>query len=636
MATTAAPPLPSSAGPAHPLLDSITTPEDVRQLPAAHMDQLAAEIRAFLIERVTTSGGHLGPNLGVVELTLAVHRVFDVEAGDTVLFDTGHQSYVHKLLTGRRHGFGTLRQAGGLSGYPARSESRHDWVENSHASTALSYADGMAKARHLSGNTGRVVAVVGDGALTGGMAWEALNNLGAASERPVVVVLNDNGRSYAPTTGALAAHLAALRTCGREAYGTEAYGTDAYGTDLGGTEAGGRNLFTDLGFAYLGPVDGHNAPALEEVLVRARDLNRPVIVHALTVKGRGHPPAEADEADRMHAVGPSAPARVPAQVAPRPSWTSVFSRALLELGSERQDLVAITAAMGGPTGLAPFAERFPERFFDVGIAEQHAVTSAAGLAMGGLHPVVAVYATFLNRAFDQVLMDVALHRLPVTFVLDRAGITGPDGPSHHGMWDPTLLAAVPGMRLAVPRDAAQLRRLLGEATAWREGPTALRFPRATAGGDIPALHREGPVDVLFASGIRDVLLVSHGPLAVPCLEAAARLNSLGIRVTVCDPRWVLPISPELLQLTAGHRLVLTVEDSLRTHGAGSLLAGALRDNALTTPLHTLGLPTAFLHHASREQLLADTGLTAHQIIQAVLRARAGLLPHTPAPDGNSP
>ncbi|MFF5563772.1 1-deoxy-D-xylulose-5-phosphate synthase [Streptomyces sp. NPDC012623] len=633
MSTTAAPPLPPSAEPAHPLLDSITTPGDVRQLPASRMDQLAVEIRALLIERVITSGGHLGPNLGVVELTLAVHRVFDVEAGDTVLFDTGHQSYVHKLLTGRRDAFGTLRQAGGLSGYPARSESPHDWVENSHASTALSYADGMAKSRHLSGHTGRVVAVVGDGALTGGMAWEALNNLGAASERPVVVVLNDNGRSYALTTGALAAHLATLRTRGREAYGTE-----PYGTDIDGTEAGGRNLFTDLGFTYLGPVDGHDTPALEKALVRARDLNRPVIVHALTVKGKGHPPAEADEADRMHAVSPSAPVRVPVRGAPRPSWTSVFSRALLELGSERPDVVAITAAMGGPTGLVPFAERFPERYFDVGIAEQHAVTSAAGLAMGGWHPVVAVYATFLNRAFDQVLMDVALHRLPVTFVLDRAGITGPDGPSHHGMWDPTLLAAVPGMRLAVPRDATQLRRLLEEATACREGPTALRFPKGTARDDIPALRGEGPVDVLFASGNRDVLLVSHGPLADPCLEAAAELDSQGIGVTVCDPRWVLPVSPELLRLATSHRLILTVEDSLRTSGAGSLLAGALRDNSITTPLHTLGLPTAFLRHASREQLLTEAGLTARQVARAVLRARAGkpLLPHTPAPDGNSP
>jgi 1-deoxy-D-xylulose-5-phosphate synthase len=620
MTSTAAPSLLPFAEPVYPLLDSITTPGDIRHLTTERLDQLAAEIRALLIEKVTASGGHLGPNLGVVELTLAVHRVFGVESGDTVLFDTGHQSYVHKLLTGRRDGFDTLRQAGGLSGYPARSESRHDWVENSHASTALSYADGIAKGHQLSGDTGRVVAVIGDGALTGGLAWEALNNLGAASERPVVVVLNDNGRSYAPTVGALAAHLARLRAAG--------------------SGAGGRNLFTDLGFMYIGPVDGHDTPALEEALSRARDLNRPVIVHTLTMKGKGHPPAEADEADRMHAVGPSAPARIPARGAPGPSWTSEFSRALLALGSEREDVVAITAAMGGPTGLGPFAERFPERYFDVGIAEQHAVTSAAGMAMGGLHPVVAIYATFLNRAFDQVLLDVALHRLPVTFVLDRAGITGPDGPSHHGMWDPTLLAAVPGMRLAVPRDAAQLRELLGEAAAWREGPTALRFPRATAGDDIPAVRREGRVDVLSASGVRDVLLVSHGPLAGACLEAAATLRAQGIGVTVCDPRWVLPISTELLRLAAVHRLVVTVEDSLRTGGVGSVFAGALRDSVITTPLYALGLPTAFLHHASRDQLLADTGLTPRQIVYAVLRVRAGKTlphsPHTPAPDGNHP
>ncbi|OON82736.1 1-deoxy-D-xylulose-5-phosphate synthase [Streptomyces tsukubensis] len=618
MTSIAAPSLLPSTEPAYPLLDSIVTPGDIRHLTSARLNQLAVEIRALLIEKVTVSGGHLGPNLGVVELTLAVHRVFGVESGDTVLFDTGHQSYVHKLLTGRRDGFDTLRQAGGLSGYPARSESRHDWVENSHASTALSYADGMAKAHQLSGDTGRVVAVIGDGALTGGLAWEALNNLGAAPERPVVVVLNDNGRSYAPTVGAMATHLAELRAAGRG--------------------ASGRNLFTELGFSYLGPVDGHDTAALEEALSRACDLRRPVVVHALTVKGRGHPPAEADEADRMHAVGPAAPARAPG--ATRPSWTGEFSRALLALGSDRADLVAITAAMGGPTGLGPFAARFPERYFDVGIAEQHAVTSAAGLAMGGLHPVVAIYATFLNRAFDQVLLDVALHRLPVTFVLDRAGITGPDGPSHHGMWDPTLLSAVPGMRLAVPRDAAQLRELLGEAAAWREGPTALRFPRATAGGDIPAVYRDGPVDVLSVSGTRDVLLVSHGPLAGACLEAAATLKAQGIGVTVCDPRWVLPISPELLRLAAGHRLVVTVEDGLRTNGMGSVLAGVLRDSAITTPSYALGLPTAFLRHASRDQLLADTGLTPHRIVHAVLRARAGrALPHharTSVPDGTRP
>ncbi|RYJ21889.1 1-deoxy-D-xylulose 5-phosphate synthase [Streptomyces sp. L-9-10] len=613
MVTTAAPHTLQSSGPAGRLLESVATPRDVRRLPAARLGQLAAEIRDFLIDKVTATGGHLGSNLGVVELTLAVHRVFDVEAGDVVLFDTGHQAYVHKLLTGRREDFDGLRQAGGLSGYPSRAESPHDWIENSHASTALSYADGIAKARLLSGDTGCVVAVVGDGALTGGMAWEALNNLGAAQERPVIVVLNDNGRSYAPTTGGIATHLAELRA--------------------GGEAAVCRNVFTGLGLAYVGPVDGHDTEALGKTLVRARALRRPVVVHAVTAKGRGHTPAEEDAADRLHAVGPSVPSPGPA----RPSWTSVFSEALGELGSERTDLVAITAAMGGPTGLAPFGERFPGRFFDVGIAEQHAVASAAGMAMAGLHPVVAVYATFLNRAFDQVLMDVALHRLAVTFVLDRAGITGPDGPSHHGMWDPALLAAVPGLRLAVPRDAAQLRELLREAVGHRDGPTAVRFPKATVGDNIAALRREGPVDVLSASGIRDVLLVAHGPLAGPCLEAAAALTTRGVGVTVADPRWGLPIAPELLHLASTHRLVVTVEDSLRANGAGGLLSQAVRDHAVTTPVHTLGLPTAFLPHGGRDPLLTEAGLSTAQIIHAVLRARAGkplYTPHVPAPDGN--
>ncbi|MEU6709692.1 1-deoxy-D-xylulose-5-phosphate synthase [Streptomyces wuyuanensis] len=587
------------------LLDSITGPGDVRRLPAARLEQLAAQIRAFLIESVTATGGHLGPNLGVVELTIALHRVFDVETGDALLFDTGHQAYVHKLLTGRRKEFVGLRQAGGMSGYPSRSESPFDWVENSHASTALSYADGLAKARHLAGDPAAVVAVVGDGALTGGLAFEALNNLGAA-ERPVMVVVNDNGRSYAPTTGALAAHLELLRK--------------------GDSAMRRRNIFTDLGFAYFGPVDGHDVHRVEEILRRAQALEQPVVVHTVTVKGKGHRPAENDEADRLHAVGPASPPQVPDQGKPAQSWTSVFSKTLLKLGDERENVVALTAAMGGPTGLATFADAFPSRFFDVGIAEQHAVTSAAGMAMGGLHPVVAIYATFLNRAFDQLLLDVALHKLPVTFVLDRAGITGPDGPSHHGMWDPALLTAVPGLRLAVPRDPAQLRQLLREAVDDESGPTVVRFPKGEAGPDLAAIRRDGTADVLFASGIRDVLLVAYGPLAAECLAAGKALDAQGIGCTVADPRWAAPVAAELVQMAARHRLVVTVEDGLRSHGAGSLLVHALRESAVTTPVHCLGLPTAFIAHGGRARILAQAGLAATQITYAVLRARAGKMP----------
>ncbi|MFV8133011.1 1-deoxy-D-xylulose-5-phosphate synthase [Streptomyces syringium] len=587
-------------------LSAITAADAVRDLPAEQLPQLAGQIRAFLVEKVTAAGGHLGPNLGVVELTLALHRVFDV-ARDAVLFDTGHQAYVHKILTGRAAAFDSLRKSGGLSGYPSRAESACDWIENSHASTALSYADGLAKADQLRapGSAGGrcVVAVVGDGALTGGLAFEALNNLGAAPRRPVIVVLNDNGRSYAPTTGAVAEHLRQLK--------------------FGGGAEACRNLFTDLGFTYFGPIDGHNTTEIEAVLRRAQAMRRPVVVHVITVKGKGYGPAENDPADCLHAVAPAPAARVPAQGQASPSWTSVFSDALCALGDQREDVVAITAAMPGPTGLAAFGARHPGRLFDVGIAEQHAVTSAAGLALGGLHPIVAIYATFLNRAFDQVLMDVALHRLPVTFVLDRAGITGPDGPSHHGMWDASLLSVVPGLRLAVPRDGPRLLELLGEAVSHDAGPSAVRFPKGSVGPDIQSVRRMGPVEVLSASGIRDVLLVAYGPLAGACLNAAAELTARGIGVTVVDPRWALPVPIELLELADRHRLVVTVEDNSRTGGLGSHLAQLCRDTGVDTPITTLGLPRRFIEHAPRSQLLAEAGLTAAQIGYAVLRARVG-------------
>ncbi|MFD6925813.1 1-deoxy-D-xylulose-5-phosphate synthase [Streptomyces sp. NPDC059944] len=579
-------------------------PHDVRAVPTDQLADLAQDIRTFLIDKVCASGGHLGPNLGVVELTIALHRVFD-SPRDAILFDTGHQAYVHKILTGRAADFDRLRQAGGLSGYPSRTESEHDWSGNSHASASLSYADGLAKANELRGRTGRsVVAVIGDGALTGGMAWEALNNIGA-SRRPVVIVLNDNGRSYAPTTGALADHLGTLKHPGT-------------------AHRAGSNLFAQLGFTYLGPVDGHDAPALQDVLDQARLLRRPVLVHAVTVKGRGFKPAEADDADCLHAVGTVDPVtgKPPARSdAPAVSWTSVFGQALLELADEREDLVAVTASMLRPTGLHPMAAKHPGRVFDVGIAEQHAVTSAAGLAMGGLHPVVALYSTFLTRAVDQILMDVALHRLPVTFVLDRAGITGPDGSSHHGMWDASLLGIVPGLRLAAPRDTDQLRTLLGEAVN-DAGPTAIRFPKGTAGPRIEAVRRVGNADVLSESGIRDVLLVSYGSLAPQCLQAATQLNQQGIGVTVVDPRWANPTAPGLLDLAERHRLVITVEDSSRAGGLGSILAQNLRDHAIPTPVHNLGLPRAFLPHGPREHLLTQAGLSAAQITYAVLRARA--------------
>ncbi|HEY0452877.1 1-deoxy-D-xylulose-5-phosphate synthase [Actinophytocola sp.] len=573
-------------------LADIAGPADLAGLSTSELGRLAAEIRAFLVDRVGRTGGHLGPNLGAVELTLALHRVFD-SPRDVLLFDTGHQTYVHKLLTGRQGDFTALRQAGGVSGYPSRAESPHDVVENSHASTALSYADGLAKAFALRGAERRVVAVVGDGALTGGMCWEALNNLGDAPERPVVVVLNDNTRSYAPTVGALAAHLRELR---------------------GPAPLG--NLFKDLGFAYLGPVDGHDLASLERVLTAARGLGRPVVVHCVTTKGKGHPPAEHDDADRMHAVD--------AVGGPGASWTSVFAAEIAEIGAQRPDVVCLTAAMTLPAGLGPFAERFPDRVFDVGIAEQHAVTSAAGLAIGGLHPVVAIYATFLSRAFDQVLMDVALHRLGVTFVLDRAGVTGPDGASHHGMWDASVLPVVPGLRIAAPRDPASLRSLLRAAVSISDAPTVVRYPKATAGPDIPAVRTLGGCDILLEHPDAEVLLVAVGPLAGACLAAAEELATHDVPVTVVDPQWTAPLDPCLLKLSAAHRLVLAVEDTTVTGALGGRLAQALAATGEPACVATFALPNAFLPHAGREEILRAHGLDAHGIATTVLKRLARL------------
>jgi len=594
----ASPAVARSGGPSSPsLLARASSPGGLRELPAASMPALAREIREFLVEAVARTGGHLGSNLGVVELTIALHRVFE-SPSDTLVFDTGHQAYVHKLLTGRRDDFDGLRQAGGMSGYPARAESWHDVVENSHASTALSYADGLAKAYRLQGEHGRaVVAVIGDGALTGGMAYEALNNIGAG-DRPVVVVLNDNGRSYSPTVGGLAHHLAALRS---------------------GPAA--DNIFTSLGLAYVGPVDGHDVAAVEAALLRARALQRPVVVHLVTVKGSGYGPAESDDIERFHAVGAFDPESGRRRGAAALSWTDVFGEEIAALGAERPELVCVTAAMLHSTGLNRFAARFPDRIFDVGIAEQHAVTSAAGLAMGGLHPVVAIYATFFNRAFDQVLTDVALHGLPVTFVLDRAGITGPDGASHHGVWDLSALSPVPGLRIGVPRDAASLRELLREAVG-HPGPTVLRFPKAKAGVDLPAVLRRGGVDVLNGGGTGDLLLVGLGPLAGECLQAADRLALEGIAVTVADPRWALPVPGDLVALARAHELVVSVEDGGRTGGFGAALAQACHDAGVVAPVRNLGLPRAFVPHGGRAELLERVGLDAQGILDAVRAAMA--------------
>jgi len=622
------------------LLETIRGPRDVKALPPERMPELAREIRDFLIPTVCRTGGHLGPNLGAVELTLALHRVFDSPT-DSILWDTGHQAYVHKLLTGRQEGFATLRQQGGMSGYPSRAESEHDVIENSHASTALSWADGLAKAWQLRGLLGerRVVAVVGDGALTGGMAWEALNNIAAAKDRPLVIVVNDNERSYSPTIGGLANHLATLRTTGgyerflewgRQLLGrTPVVGSPLFDT-LHGMKKGIKDIvapqgmFEDLGLKYVGPVDGHDVDALERALRQARDFGGPVIVHCITTKGLGYAPAENDEADHFHGIGVIDPDTGKPVGSTGTPWTTVFAEEILQVADDRPDVVAVTAAMEGPTGLTTFALAYPDRVFDVGIAEQHATTSAAGLALGGLHPVVAVYATFLNRAFDQVLMDVALHRAGVTFVLDRAGVTGEDGPSHNGMWDLSILQVVPGLRIAAPRDAATLRAELREALEVDDAPTVLRYPRGTVGPDLPAVDTVGGMDVLRRTGEPDVLVVAVGAMADTCLQVADRLTDQGIGVTVVDPRWVKPVDEALPDLAARHRLVVTVEDGGRVGGVGSVIAQVLRDADVATPVRVVGIPQRFLEQGKRPQVLAAAGLTPQQIARSVVEAVARL------------
>ena len=630
------------------LLESIGGPEDLKSLSQEQLAVLAGEIRDTLIETVIRTSGHLGPNLGVVELTIALHRVFS-SPKDRIVFDTGHQAYVHKLLTGRQAEFGTLRQRGGMSGYPSRAESDHDVVENSHASTSLSYADGLAKAYKLRGETDRaVVAIIGDGALTGGMAWEALNNISVAEDSRLVIVVNDNGRSYQPTIGGLAKNLASVRISQRyenvldyiktTLSRTPVVGPPVYGT-LHGIKKGLKDvlqpqvLFEDLGLKYLGPIDGHDEAMVEQALRRAKEYGGPVLVHVITQKGFGYGPAVENEDDCLHQVpGAPRPGAVPG--APTRTWSQVFGDELVAIGQRRPDVVAITAAMLHPTGLAAFARAFPDRVYDVGIAEQHAVTSAAGLAMGGLHPVVAIYATFLNRAFDQMLMDVALHKLPVTLVLDRAGVTGPDGASHNGMWDASILQVVPGLKIAAPRDAARVAELLNEAVAIADGPTVVRFPKGTVGGEVEAVAKLGGMDVLRQPGKdagkdadpdagADVLLLGAGPMALMCLAVAERLADHGIGVTVADPRWIKPVDDAVVGAARRHRLVAVVEDNGRVGGFGDAVSRLLRDHDVDVPVKTFGLPQEFLAHGDRGEVLAAVGLTpqhlARQITEAVAR-----------------
>ncbi|MDJ1115428.1 1-deoxy-D-xylulose-5-phosphate synthase [Microbacterium dauci] len=617
------------------LLERIHGPRDLDGLSRDELRTLATEVRDFLVENVARTGGHLGPNLGVVELTIALHRIFD-SPNDPFIFDTGHQSYVHKLLTGRQD-FSGLRSRGGLAGYPQRSESEHDVVESSHASSSLSWADGVSRALTRTGRKDRhVVAVVGDGALTGGMTWEALNNITDDNDRNLVIVVNDNGRSYAPTIGGMARYLNRVRTAdsyeslressarffrllgpmGRAVYRGVRGGTHGFLSRFTNNAA----LYSNLDIKYLGPIDGHDFEALEETLQLAKEYSAPVIVHVITEKGRGYEPARRDEADQFHAVGKIDPSTgEPIGTSDAVAWTDVFSSSLVAAGERREDVIAMTAAMLRPTGLQEFAQRFPDRVYDVGIAEQHAVASSAGLAYGGLHPVVAIYATFMNRAFDQVLMDVALHKAGVTFVLDRSGVTGPDGPSHHGVWDLAMLQLVPGIRIAAPRDGERLRELFDEAIEVDDAPTVVRFPKGAVPVTLDAVERrEDGADVLYRSDAEDVLIVAIGPMAHLAMDVAERLRAQGIGATVVDPRWAVPIQPSIVELARSHRLVITIEDGIRVGGVGTRVRQVLREAGVSTAVDELGLPDRFIDHATREQILDDAGLSPSKIAQDVV------------------
>ena len=635
------------------ILDSMNGPEDLKALTHKQLLELAQEIRDFLIAKVAKTGGHLGPNLGVVETTIAIHKVFD-SPNDSIVFDTGHQSYVHKILTGRKD-FDTLRQKDGLAGYPQRSESEHDIVESSHASSSLSWADGIAKAYKLTEQNDRyVIAVVGDGALTGGMTWEALNNISDDNDRKLVIVVNDNGRSYAPTIGGLARYLNGIRTekfyrrlyrlskkvffkfgtIGRMAYST----IRGAGKGLLGSFAP-KGMFPNLDLKYIGPVDGHDLHAMEAALNQAKKYANPVIVHAITQKGKGYDPAVSDEADQFHAVGQIDPdTGVSIESSGKMSWTSVFADELVSIADKNKSVVGITAAMLIPVGMHKFAAKYPDRVFDVGIAEQHAVTSSAGMAFGGLHPVVAVYATFMNRAFDQVLMDVALHKAGVTFVLDRAGVTGPDGASHHGMWDLAMLQIVPGIRIASPRDESRLREQLSEAVAISDAPTVIRFSKGTVANELPAIRRlEDGVDVLYESSAKDVLILTVGAMAETGMQVAKMLSDQGIGSTVVDPRWVIPVPKSIVKMAADHRLVVTIEDGIRVGGIGTRVRQDLRAAQIDTALSEIGLPDEFLEHASRNEILERVGLTAQSISREIVAQVLGSrVPHARPMPGDQP
>jgi 1-deoxy-D-xylulose-5-phosphate synthase len=621
------------------MIEQIKSPKDLAALSPADLIALAAEIRTFLIDKVTKTGGHLGPNLGVVELTIAIHRTFD-SPKDVVLFDTGHQSYVHKILTGRSEGFELLRQKGGLSGYPSRVESDHDVIENSHASTALSWGDGISRGFSLTGQNDRhVVVVVGDGALTGGMSWEALNNIATAESRNLVIVVNDNERSYSPTIGGMATYLSTLRvTRGYEKFldwgkdvlqRTPVVGGPIYDT-LHGMKKGIKDIiapqgmFEDLGLKYIGPIDGHDIEAMEKALAKAKAFGAPVILHAITEKGRGYAPAIEDEAEKFHAVGIVDPETGLPLAKGVTTWTSVFADELVKQGESNPKLIAITAAMLGPTGLDKFADRFPDRTIDVGIAEQHAVTSAAGLAFAGMHPVVAVYATFLNRAFDQVLLDVALHKAGVTFVLDRAGVTGDDGPSHNGIWDLALTGIIPTMHVAAPRDGARLREVLAESILITDAPSMLRYPKGEVIADIPAFERRDGIDVLYRGESADVLLVSVGAMAAMAVEAASQAYREGVGVTVIDPRWIKPLPQSLVTMATRYKSVVVLEDGIRHGGIASTISEMFRDAGLQVPIHSIGVPLTFLEHAKRGQILSELGITSQQISLNIVEWSASL------------
>jgi len=615
------------------MLSQINSPADLAALSHEDLIELSAEIRALLIEKVSKTGGHLGPNLGVVELTVAIHRVFE-SPKDVIVFDTGHQSYVHKILTGRGGAFDSLRQRGGISGYPNRKESEHDVIENSHASTALSWGDGISRGFSLQGATDRhVVVVVGDGALTGGMSWEALNNIAPEQKRNLIIVINDNERSYSPTIGGVATYLSTLRvTSGYEKFldwgkevlhKTPVVGMPIYET-LHGMKKGIKDIvapqgmFEDLGLKYLGPIDGHDIAAMERALRQAKEYGAPILVHAITEKGKGHKPAVADEAEKFHAVGVIDPESGEPLAKSGTSWTKVFAQELVEIGKTREDIVAITAAMLGPTGLDQFQAAYPERTIDVGIAEQHAVTSAAGLAFTGLHPVVAVYSTFLNRAFDQLLLDVALHKAGVTFVLDRSGVTGDDGPSHHGIWDLALTGIVPTMHVAAPRDGARLKELLREAVEISDAPSMIRFPKGAVQEDIPAFERRDGIDVLYRGESADVLMISVGAMAAIAVEAASSAYREGVGVTVIDPRWVKPLPESLVRMAERYKSVVVLEDGIRHAGIGSSISEVFRDAGVLIPLHSIGVPLEFIEHSKRGEIMSDIGITAQNISRSVV------------------